>query len=600
VNRPLVNEAPPTVQDVLRSPGQPLDLATRALFEPRFGHDFSQVRVHTDAKAAESARAINALAYTTGWDVVFGAGQYTPETSTGRRLLAHELAHVVQQGAASVRSSRFSPSTAEAVTTNGGAAIQRSYGTVQGDEGGRWTQPTPPVTIAGEAERRPPEEEETPPPRLEAEGGERPPEIQRTDGGAPAAPARPSLTLTPGPTLTRGGSLTAAVNFRPTAGESINIAGWEYVTPRHDTVSRPTTDADFQTQWAGTMALSGTLRMRWHYLPPDTVVETLEQPITVNDRSGAPWASAVTDNAETARSGMPSPPRLFSQLGIHNANVTDPTTTDTTISGGPNHDFTFVSALTAGSYTSSPQIHPDVTGAGSGFRVFHRDASVLFKVPVAGGAKTRIPAGEYSNFVQDPLSWDVPDWAAFYKRHGIFTVRATAGDTTRTVANANWGLDDNARDASITITNEAAVRTQLGIGPDEAFSVSVTTNFSWEGYALMPGADIPGGVRSHEFGQATHSHRANFHKMMRALDPQKVIERTVSTPTNTVNFATKLNSLRAEILTPYHEIVDEAESARQERFVAVPGETMAGVNTNPDTGDFLGNVWDIPGNAPMT
>ena len=66
--------------------------------EPRFGHDFSRVRVHADEKSAESASEVNALAYTVGRDVVFGAGQYRPHSSGGRRLLAHELAHVVQQG----------------------------------------------------------------------------------------------------------------------------------------------------------------------------------------------------------------------------------------------------------------------------------------------------------------------------------------------------------------------------------------------------------------------------------------------------------------------------------------------------------------------
>jgi uncharacterized protein DUF4157 len=91
-------EVPSIVHEVLRSPGQPLDPATRAFMEPRFGHDFSQVRVHTDAKAAESAQAVNALAYTAGRDVVFGPGQYVPETNDGRRLLAHELTHVMQQG----------------------------------------------------------------------------------------------------------------------------------------------------------------------------------------------------------------------------------------------------------------------------------------------------------------------------------------------------------------------------------------------------------------------------------------------------------------------------------------------------------------------
>ncbi|MFN7949731.1 MAG: DUF4157 domain-containing protein [Blastocatellia bacterium] len=90
---------PPIVLDVLRSSGQPLDLATRALMESRFGHDFSQVRVHTDARAAESAQSVHALAYTVGRDVVFGAGQYAPQTIAGENLLAHELTHTIQQSA---------------------------------------------------------------------------------------------------------------------------------------------------------------------------------------------------------------------------------------------------------------------------------------------------------------------------------------------------------------------------------------------------------------------------------------------------------------------------------------------------------------------
>lgn len=74
---------PPIVHDVLRSPGQPLDPATRGFMEPRFGHDFAKVRVHTNNRAAESAEAVNALAYTAGDNIVFGAGQYAPASSTG-------------------------------------------------------------------------------------------------------------------------------------------------------------------------------------------------------------------------------------------------------------------------------------------------------------------------------------------------------------------------------------------------------------------------------------------------------------------------------------------------------------------------------------
>jgi hypothetical protein len=80
-----------------RSGGQTLDADTRGFMESRFGTDFSDVRVHTGGSAAASARAVQAHAYTVGNDVVFGAGHYQPDTDSGRRMLAHELTHVVQQ-----------------------------------------------------------------------------------------------------------------------------------------------------------------------------------------------------------------------------------------------------------------------------------------------------------------------------------------------------------------------------------------------------------------------------------------------------------------------------------------------------------------------
>ena len=89
-------DVPPIVGDVLTSPGEPLDPAIRAFFEPCFGRDLGNVRVHADARAAESARAINARAYTVGYHVVFGTAEYAPNEESGRRLLAHELTHVVQ------------------------------------------------------------------------------------------------------------------------------------------------------------------------------------------------------------------------------------------------------------------------------------------------------------------------------------------------------------------------------------------------------------------------------------------------------------------------------------------------------------------------
>jgi hypothetical protein len=90
--------APPIVHDVLRSPGQALDTGSQRSLEHRTGHDFSGVRVHTDRRSEESARAVNALAYTVGSHIVFGANQYAPWSDAGQRLLVHELTHTLQQG----------------------------------------------------------------------------------------------------------------------------------------------------------------------------------------------------------------------------------------------------------------------------------------------------------------------------------------------------------------------------------------------------------------------------------------------------------------------------------------------------------------------
>lgn len=99
-------EAPPIVGEALRQPGAPLDGATRAFMEPRLGVDLGGVRVHTGPLAERSAEAVGAQAYTVGRDIVFGAGHFSPASREGRRLLAHEVAHTIQQG-------------------SGGAAVQR-------------------------------------------------------------------------------------------------------------------------------------------------------------------------------------------------------------------------------------------------------------------------------------------------------------------------------------------------------------------------------------------------------------------------------------------------------------------------------------------
>ncbi|HEY8699135.1 MAG TPA: DUF4157 domain-containing protein [Rhizomicrobium sp.] len=90
-------DAPPIVGDVLSSPGRPLEPKARAFFESRFGCDFSDVRVHTDRRAADAARSIGARAFTSGRRIAFAHGEYAPDMESGRRLVTHELAHVLQQ-----------------------------------------------------------------------------------------------------------------------------------------------------------------------------------------------------------------------------------------------------------------------------------------------------------------------------------------------------------------------------------------------------------------------------------------------------------------------------------------------------------------------
>lgn len=104
-----VGTAPPIVHNVLNSPGRPLGAATRAFFEPRFGHDFSNVRIHADAKAADSTHSVNAKAYTVGQHIVLGDGKHAGDRD---RLLAHELAHTVQQYGATTQEQPHGPAHA--------------------------------------------------------------------------------------------------------------------------------------------------------------------------------------------------------------------------------------------------------------------------------------------------------------------------------------------------------------------------------------------------------------------------------------------------------------------------------------------------------
>src|SRR6266508_2550202 len=133
IGGPGRRRAPGIVAEVLREHGRPLDGGARALMEPYFGHDFSRVRVHTGQRAATSARAVDAHAYTVGSNVVFGDGRYDPSSPSGRRLLAHELGHVIQQ--------RGAPAGAELSRRTAGASEaaleQEVEAAAAGLEGGR-------------------------------------------------------------------------------------------------------------------------------------------------------------------------------------------------------------------------------------------------------------------------------------------------------------------------------------------------------------------------------------------------------------------------------------------------------------------------------
>jgi hypothetical protein len=106
---PGQTEAPPSVHEVLHQPGRPLDAATRAFMEPRFGRDFSGIRVHTGPAAAQSTRDVNARAYTVGHNIVMGDGQPSTSLREGRNLLAHELTHVLQQSTGNVHGIQRQP-----------------------------------------------------------------------------------------------------------------------------------------------------------------------------------------------------------------------------------------------------------------------------------------------------------------------------------------------------------------------------------------------------------------------------------------------------------------------------------------------------------
>ncbi len=154
---------PASVHQTIGAAGRPLDADTRGFLEPRFHHDFSRVRVHTDVSAAESAQEVGAAAYTVGHNIVFAPGRYAPASQEGRTLLAHELAHVVQQESGDPGRLVSAPAWAEkeadsaATQVQSGAAHSLNLGRAglnlsrQGTGGGGTKPPVDPVIEAARA-----------------------------------------------------------------------------------------------------------------------------------------------------------------------------------------------------------------------------------------------------------------------------------------------------------------------------------------------------------------------------------------------------------------------------------------------------------------
>ncbi len=281
-------EVPSVVQEVLRSPGQVLDSATQAFMEPRFGHDFSQVRVHTDARAGESADAVGATAYTVGKDVVFGREKYDPHTTRGRELLAHELAHVVQQ---------------EPATSRGdGGASDHAIETAANQAGTAAVRGTDPVSVARagglrisrkdkEEEKKKPVGTADKPEQVGAKGSPfqaeldaKPAQIDRSKGidditndfyNIPIELIPPGTTIPSGPILTVG---TYGCSLRryglTTDNFALKLEGFEVQSSSHPFMSG--SGLTTVECWASSVRFSARLRQTI-YLPNDVATHPCVQ-----------------------------------------------------------------------------------------------------------------------------------------------------------------------------------------------------------------------------------------------------------------------------------------------------------------------------------
>jgi hypothetical protein len=240
--------APDIVEDVRRSPGQPLDAPAQAFFEGRFRRGFGDVRIHTDPRAAQSARAVGALAYTVGRDIVFGNDQYNPGTAAGRRLLAHELAHVEQQrgGRPSSREQIFRQSAPaedeerkkrEAEQSHEQPDARSAAGSAATVDAGTDANPAP-VTKpdAQPPSDQPKQEEGAPAPEAKTEG----PKAAETSAAPTTVPTAP--TVTPGGHAAAEAAMAQCPDAPPLVFVVVGCAAPAPAPPAEEKVELPTPD----------------------------------------------------------------------------------------------------------------------------------------------------------------------------------------------------------------------------------------------------------------------------------------------------------------------------------------------------------------------
>lgn len=412
-------------------------------------------------------------------------------------------------------------------------------------------------------------------------------------------PAKPTLKVAPKGSITRGSNVTLTVGFKPKSGEKLEIKAWEFISDNYDTVTRDAAHAK-KTTWQGKLVLPGEVSVDYEVTPTgkSPVAGVLQQKLQVTPRTGKMWEAAVTEQAPANFGGQPSPPQRYPQLGEHRGRVGSGGGTRLTIPSGPNEGFTYLKNLSTAAHTSKGYIHPDLKKTGSRFYRFHQSGNILM---VEGDLGTKsVPPNEYSDFSMegDGLTFNVPNWTDFYRRYGVYEVKATATvkgkEKTVTCQDSWWKLKEDKVDAPVVVANEKAVRAALGIGADEDYDFDPKKVGDVRGGNVITSDQLKHGTYRHEHEGAVHSHRANFKAIMRALDPERAFEAMVSTPDNPLDFGAEFETLKTEIETAgeSHDLVDEAASKESGSFMAKSGVEMHDV-TDDDAGTDLGAAWNL-------